>query len=210
MSAVELYGARGWGSAVIEALLERAGVEFVYREVDPSKPGPALDALKVANPLAQLPTLRLVDGTVLTESAAMIVALDELFPAARILPRASDPKRPVALRWVVFIAGNMYPAISVGDYPERWVTSKDAQAELKNGAVERLKVYWAILEQALTPSPYLLGSEMTALDIYAAMLSRWRPGRAWVGEHCPRVTAAITLTEQDPIVARVWARNFKR
>jgi GST-like protein len=210
MRAIELYGARGWGSTVIEALLERAGVEFVYREVDPSKPGPALDALKAANPLAQLPTLMLVDGTVLTESAAMIVALDELFPAARILPCAGDSKRPVALRWVVFIAGNMYPAISVGDYPERWVKSKDAQAELKNGAVERLKVYWAILEQAFAPAPYLLGGEMTALDIYAAMLSRWRPGRAWIGEHCPRVAAALALAEQDGIVARVWARNFKR
>ncbi len=209
MSAVELYGARGWGSTVIEALLERAGAAFVYREVDPSKPGPAFDALKAANPLAQIPTLTLADGTVMTESAAMIVALDELFPASRMLPLAGDSKRPVALRWIAFIAGNMYPAISIGDYPQRWVKSKDAQAELKDGAVERLKTYWAMLEQGLSPDPYLVGAELTALDIYAAMLSRWRPGRAWVGEHCPRVAAALALTEQDPVVARVWAKNFK-
>ena len=79
---------------------------------------------------------------------------------------------------------------SVVDFPERWVKSEAARAELKDGAVERLKVYWTLLEQALKPAPYLLGSEMTA--------------------HCPRVASALALAEEDPIVARVWERNFKR
>jgi GST-like protein len=197
MSTVELHGCRGCGSAVVEVLLERAEVEFVYHEVEPWEPGPATEALKEVNPLAQVPTLKLV-------------ALDESYPAARILPVAGDPRRALALRWIVFIAGNMYPAISVGDFPERWAKSDAARAELKEGAVERLKAYWTMLEQALQPAPYLLGSEMTALDIYAAMLSRWRPGRAWVDENCRQVAAALALSEQDPIVARVWARNFKR
>jgi GST-like protein len=210
MSAVELYGCRGCGSAVIEALLGRAGIKFVYHEVEPWKPGPATDALKAANPLAQVPTLKLADGTIMTESAAMIVALDGSYPGARILPPAGDPKRSIALRWIVFIAGNMYPAISVRDFPERWVKSDTARAELKDGAVERLKAYWTMLEQAFKPAPYLLGSQLTALDVYAAMLSRWSPGRAWVDAHCRQVAAALALAEQDPAVARVWARNFKR
>jgi GST-like protein len=210
MSSVDLYGCRGCGSAVVEVLLERAGVQFVYHEVKPWEPGPATDALKAVNPLAQLPTLKLADGTGMTESAAIIVMLDDRYPAARILPAAGDPRRALALRWIVFIAGNMYPAISVVDFPERWVKSDAARAELKDGAVERLKTYWTMLEQALKPAPYLLGSEMTALDVYAAMLSRWEPGRAWVDEHCRQVAAALALTEQDPIVARVWERNFKR
>jgi GST-like protein len=210
MSTIELYGCRGCGSAVVEALLQRAGVEFVYHEVQPWEPGPVTEALKAVNPLAQVPTLKLSDGTVMTESAAIIVVLDDGHPAARILPAAGDPRRALALRWIVFIAGNMYPAISVGDFPERWAKSDAARAELKDGAVERLKAYWTMLEQALQPAPYLSGSEMTALDVYAAMLSRWRPGRAWVDEHCRQVAAALALTEQDPIVARVWERNFKR
>lgn len=210
MSNVELHGCRGCGSAVVEALLERAGVEFVYHEVEPWQPGPAAEALKAVNPLAQVPTLKLSDGTVMTESAAIIVLLDDSYAAARILPARGDPRRAPVLRWMAFIAGNMYPAISVGDFPERWVNSDPARAELKDGAVERLKTYWTTLEQALQPAPYLSGSAMTALDVYAAMLSRWRPGRAWVDQHCPRLAAALALTEQDPIVARVWERNFKR
>src|SRR5438552_12585601 len=175
MSAIELHGCRGCGSAVVEVMLEWAGVEFTYREVESWEPGPATDALKAINPLAQVPTLKLADGTVMTESAAIIVMLDASYPAARILPTAGDPRRALALRWIVFIAGNMYPAISVYDFPERWVKSDAARAELKDGAVERLEVYWTMLEQALKPAPYLLGGEMSALDVYAAMLSRWEP-----------------------------------
>jgi GST-like protein len=210
MSSIELYGCRGCGSAVVEALLERSGLEFVYHEVKLSQRGPGTKALNAVNPLTQVPTLKLADGTVMTESAAIIVMLADSYPAARLLPPAADPRRALALRWIVFIAGNMYPAISVVDFPERWVKNDAARAELKDGAVERLKAYWTLLEQALKPAPYLLGSEMTALDVYAAMLSRWEPGRAWVDEHCRQVASALALTEQDPIVARVWARNFKR
>jgi GST-like protein len=210
MSAVELHGCRGCGSAVVEAMLEWAGVAFTYHEVEPWEPGPATDALKAVNPLAQVPTLKLADGTIITESAAIIVALAERHPGAALLPPADTTRRAIALRWIAFIAGNMYPAISIGDFPERWVKSDAARAELKAGAVERLKAYWSILEQSLDPRPYLLGEEICALDVYGTMLARWRPGRAWIDAHCPRVAASIALTEKHPIVARVWARNFKR
>ncbi len=49
---------------------------------------------------------------------------------------------------------------------------------------------------------------MTALDIYLAMMSRWVPGRQWLGENCPTLVGAIELTEQQPIVKAVWERNF--
>ncbi len=210
MSAIELYGCRGCGSAVVEVMLEWTGIEFTYQEVESWEPGPATDALKGVNPLVQVPTLKLADGTIMTESAAIIVALAESYPDAGLLPPNGDARRAAALRWIAFIAGNMYPAISVGDFPERWVKSDAARAELKDGCVDRLKAYWCILEQSLSPAPYLTGEEIGALDVYAAMLSRWRPGHAWIDANCPRVSASIALTEQHPIVARVWTRNFKR
>lgn len=209
MHELELHGCRGCGSAVVEALLEWSGVPYRYREVEPWKPGPQADALAALNPLAQVPTVRFPDGTVLTESAAIILALAEQHPAARMLPHAGDPARLVALRWILYFAGNLYPAISIGDFPERWIEDAAAQEALKQGANARLQYYWNVLEQNLKPAPYLAGHEMSALDIYAAMLSRWRPGRAWVDANCPKVAGAIALAERQPFVARVWERNFR-
>jgi GST-like protein len=50
---------------------------------------------------------------------------------------------------------------------------------------------------------------MSALDIYLAMVSRWTPGREWILSSCPKLAAAITLTEQNPVIADVWKRNFE-
>ncbi len=159
---IDLYGCKGCGSAVVEALLEWAGVPYTFHEVEPWQPGPAVDALAAINPLVQVPTLRLPDGTVMSESAAIILALAEAHPAARMLPHAGDPARMKALRWIAFIAGNLYPAISVGDFPERWVTDDAAQEMLKQGARERLQHYWSVMERSLAPAPYLVGHEMSA------------------------------------------------
>jgi GST-like protein len=49
---------------------------------------------------------------------------------------------------------------------------------------------------------------MTALDIYIAMVSRWTPGRTWFVENCPKLAAAVALTEQHPVVVKVWEQNF--
>ena len=90
-----LYGARGSGAAAVEAALVLAGIP--YRMVDAAswQPGPGLDELTRVNPLAQIPTLVLPDGSVMTESAAILIHLGLAHPDSGLLPRgpiASDPR----------------------------------------------------------------------------------------------------------------------
>lgn len=80
-----------------------------------------------ANPKGQIPTLILLDGTVLTESAAILISLGLQYPQAGLLPKA-DGERALAIRGLVFIAANCYAAVSVSDYPARWTTSSSSQA----------------------------------------------------------------------------------
>jgi GST-like protein len=49
---------------------------------------------------------------------------------------------------------------------------------------------------------------MSVLDIYAAMVSRWRPGRDRIREVAPRAIAAAERAEAHPLVGPVFARNF--
>ena len=203
---MELHGCYGCGSTAIEALLEIAGVSCRYDVFDWDDRD-AWDRLRSVQPLAQVPTLVLDDGTVLTESAAIALWIAEQHPAAGLLP--SDPAlRALVYRWVVFFATNVYVPIIVGDFPSRWVEGSVSQDSLKAHALERLRQGWLAFEAAIAPAPFLLGPERSVLDIYVAMISRWRPGRPWLLEHCPKAMAAVTITEGDAIVAAVWARNF--
>lgn len=191
----------------MEAVLALAGVSHEREPVDPWEPGPALDRLRALNPLAQVPTLVTPGGEVLTESVAILVHLVERFPEANLAPPSGSDARARLWRWLVFLATNVYAAVGVGDYPERWV-SENARAELVEGSIEVRKRAWRILEEQLSPAPFLLGAHMTVLDIQVAMMSRWRPGRAWFDVHCPALAAAVRRTEENPVIAAVWARNF--
>lgn len=207
MKPYTLFYCKGCGSSGVEAALELAGVSHQREPVDPWEPGPALDRLRGLNPLAQIPTLLTPGGEVLTESVAILIHLVERFPAANLAPPPGSDERARLWRWLVFLATNIYAAVSVGDHPERWV-SENAREELVAGSIEVRKRAWQILEEQLSPAPFLLGAQMTVLDIQVAMMSRWRPRRVWFDAHCPRLAAAVQRTEENPIVAAVWARNF--
>lgn len=145
------------------------------------------------------------DSTVLTESAGIVLWIADRYPEAQLLPDDASA-RALAFRWIVSFSTNIYGPIIVGDFPERWVDGEAAHASLKEHALQRLKHAWLAFEEHIKPSPYLLGRNIGALDVYSAMISR--PGRAWLAEHCPKAIAAIQLTERHPVVAPVWARNF--
>jgi len=107
-----LYGARGSGAAAIEAALTIAGLPYRFVEAATWLPGSGLEELKRVNPLGQIPTLVLEDGSVLSESAAILIHLGLTVPASGLLP-ASASKRAQAIRGLVYIAANCYAAIGV-------------------------------------------------------------------------------------------------
>jgi GST-like protein len=202
---MKLYGCKGCGSAAVEVLLQMANVEYEFIDAIQWSPFQRHPDLETLNPLGQVPVLVMTDGTVMTESAAMLLYFAELVPG--MIPDA-DQARAVFYRWMVFVPANLYAVFAFRDFPARWVEGEEAQNAFREKTNQRLREYWLILESQLNPHPYLLGAEMTALDLFLAMCSRWGPGRAWITENCPKITASVLLTEQHPVVKKVWERNF--
>ena len=109
-----LYGTKGSGSAAVEAALDVAGL--AYHSVDAAswQPSAGLDALKKVNPLAQIPTLVLDDGSVLTESAAILLHLGLEHPRSGLVS-AGPSRRAQQIRGLIYIATNCYAAIGILD-----------------------------------------------------------------------------------------------
>jgi len=160
------------------------------------------------NPLLQVPTVVLDDGSVMTESVAILLWLLERHPGSDLAPPPGDPRRAAFLRWLVYFPASIYPMFTVGDFPPRWVLGEEAQAQLKEATVQRTLTCWRILEEGLRPGDFCIGDRLGVLDLYAAMVSRWRPGRDRIREVAPRVVAAAERAEADPRVAGIFARNF--
>ena len=204
-----LYGAQSSGAAAIEAALALAGTPF--RRVDAAswQPGPGLDELRKVNPLAQVPTLLLPDGTVMTESAAILIHLGLQFPASGLLPSLPS-SRAQALRGLVYIAANCYAAIGVIDYPERWCSDcSDADRERICAATRaRLHQLWEVFADTFPARPFLSGEQLGALDLLAAVVSKWSGTRPHLAAARPQFAQVLQRIEAHPIVATVFARYW--
>jgi GST-like protein len=169
----------------------------------------AIAELETLNPLKQVPTLQLPDGGVLTESAAILIHLGLAFPAARILP-ADSSQRAQAIRGLVFIAANCYAAISVIDFPERWIRDADegAKQRIRDAARERLHLHWEMFADQFPARPFLGGETPGGLDFLAAVVSKWSGTRPHLKAHRPGFFGALERIEQHPAVKPVFARHW--
>jgi len=204
-----LYGTKGSGSASTEAALEIAGL--AYRKVDAASwiASPGLDELKRVNPIAQIPTLVLDDGSVMTESAAILIHLGLAHPESSLL--AGDPaQRAQQIRGLVYIAANCYAAIGILDYPERWYPDPDdaAKAAMSARGRARLEELWQIFADQFPAAPWLSGERLGALDILAATVSKWSGARQALAGSRPAFAALLARIDADPRVAAVWARHW--
>ena len=205
-----LYGKQGSGSAAIEAALALARVPFRLVETASWDVNAAYDDLVRANPLGQVPTLVLPDGTVVSESAAILIHLGLAHPGSGLLP-AGAPARARALRGLVVVAANCYAAIGVIDYPERWTLPADDAAvneRVRAGARARLHAYWTTFADLFAGEPYLGGETPGALDLLAATVSKWSGARAHLAAHRPALHATLLRIEAHPVVAPMFARHW--
>ena len=204
-----LFGRHGWGSTIVEAQLAWYGLPFAFEEVDDLfASAVARERLARINPLAQLPTLVLPDGSVMTESAAITLYLAEL-TGGDLVPAVGSSVRPRFLRWLIFLIANIYPTFTYADDPARFVTVKEAQAPFRESVDDYVKRLWRMVEGEAS-DPWFLGDSFSAFDIYIAVMTRWRPRRAWFAENCPRLSAIALRAQAEPRLAEVWARNFAK
>ncbi|MES2069689.1 MAG: glutathione S-transferase [Pseudomonadota bacterium] len=204
-----LYGTQGSGAAIVEAALQMAQVEFRMVDAASWQASAGLEELRRVNPLAQIPTLVLPDGSVLSESAAILIHLGLQFPACGLLP--ADPGlRAQAIRGLMYIAANCYAAIGVIDFPERWCAQadEDDRQRIIAGSKQRLHHLWDVFADTFPAALLLDGTLLTALGLMALIVSRWSGSRAHLAGARPEFSALLSRLEQHEQVAGVLARHW--
>ena len=147
-----LFFAPGASSMAPHIALHEIGVPFTPRPLSFARTETRSPELLAINPEGKVPTL-LIDGSVLTEVAAILFYLARRHPQANLLPASSEAEAQ-ALSWMSFLASTVHPARRQGqDHADR---------------------IWAIAEQRLAraPGPWALGTYSIA-DIHLFRLY-WR------------------------------------
>jgi glutathione S-transferase len=205
-----IFGDKGSGAFSAEAVLAEAGAPYEFRHVSLEKNEQRKPEFLAINPSGKIPALRLPEGEVITESAAILLTIADHFPNARLLPPQAGPARAQAYRWLAFMAAEIYPMVEVSDYPERFAPQGDGAEALRQKAKERIRERLTIVER-FVDGPWFLASGFSILDIYASMFTRWRGsvGKAWLAEgHIPKLDAIRENVSRRTAIAPVWARHF--
>lgn len=210
MTGYVLYSARGSGGVAVEAALTLMGQPYelvdayTWDENDPASG----DRVLAANPMRQIPALVLPGGDVITESAAILIRLGELHPEAGLAPRPDDPRRAAFLRWMNFVSSAIYAHYWLKDDPSRLVADAGLHADVDRRIEARILACWGVMEAATTPGRYILGEALTVLDLYVAVVSRFRPRRQAFYAAAPRLGEVVRRVDSDPRLAAFWAERY--
>lgn len=205
-----LYSARGSGGVAVEAALTLMGQPYELVDAPTFYPDQRAEGDRVlaANPLRQVPALVLPTGEVMTESAAILLRLGELHPDAGLAPGPDDPRRSAFLRWMSFVSSAIYAHYWLKDEPSRLVADAGLHADVNRRIEARILECWAVMEAATEPGRYILGEALTVLDLYVAVVSRFRPRRQAFGAAAPRLGDVVRRVDADPRLIALWAERY--
>jgi GST-like protein len=206
---ITIYGARGSGSVPIEAALTLIGLPYALVERAPlAAVRPDAEPAYAVNPMRQVPAMVLPGGELMTESAAILMWLADRYPEARLSPPPLHRRRPAYLRWMSFVSAQIYALFWIRDDPSRLAADPAEQRRLRELIADRIADCWSIMDAQIEPGAYLLGADLSVLDLYVTVLSRWGPRRRRFYAAAPKMAEVVRRVDGEPALAALWSERF--
>jgi len=203
----KLYGWKLTSSTAIEAGLREVDAEFEIIPVNVVAGEQHSEEFGHINPRRQVPTLRLPDGSIMTEGAAMLLHIADAFPTARLAPAPGSSARAQHDRWLLFMTVNVYEGHRRRFRPENFTEDSACKLSVKTAALAYVERHYQLLEDAIDKEPYFFGDHFTVLDIDIWMLAYWMD-QEWLSQNCPKVKRLADTVAIRPKVAPVHAYHF--
>ncbi|SIP96203.1 glutathione S-transferase [Rhizobium sp. RU20A] len=146
-------------------LLEELGVPYDLHVMNMKKGENRQPAYLAINPLGKVPALT-VNGTLVTEQAAIALYLADLFPEAGLAPTLTAPERGTYVRFLVFYNACFEPAL-IDRYLKRDTASQNDTPYADYNSM------LSVLRTQLAKAPFLTGDTMTAADILWGVAFSW-------------------------------------
>jgi glutathione S-transferase len=203
----KIYARPQTGSMVVEVALEEIGAPYEIITVKRDAAKRIDPGFFAVNPLGQVPALQMPDGSIMTESAAITIYLCDKHADAGLAPAPDSNLRAPFLRWLIFLATNIYTSDLRIYYPDRYTSRPQESETVKSAALEAMAREWQIYADALAAKAYTLGDRFSILDVYAAMLMTWNLDVPAFFRLHPNLKALYDRVIARPAVARVWQRH---
>ncbi|BBM58908.1 glutathione S-transferase, N-terminal domain protein [Leptotrichia hongkongensis] len=151
--------------AIVRWMLEECGAEYDVVPVHFGKEMKSEKYLSV-NPMGKSPALE-VDGKVITETAAILIFLADMYPEKNLIPLVNSLERGEFYRWMFFLVQLEYAFIDkFFDVP----SSEERRRSVGYGDYDTAL---NTLTEFLKGKKYVIGNNFTVLDLYFTATLRW-------------------------------------
>ena len=94
------------------------------------------------------------------------------------------------------------------DEPSRLTEGEASEALLVERTEARIAECWGRMDAQVDPGRYILGDRLSVLDLYVAVVSRFRPRRRRFYEVAPRMAPCVRRVDADARLADFWAERY--
>lgn len=165
MQPLTLYTVTPSRGTNVRWMLEECGATYNIVNLDWNGTLKTPDYLAV-NPMGKVPALRHGDS-VITETAAILTYLAELFPERRLIPPAATPERGQYYRWLMFATHMEYAVLN------RWLGMETTETYRRSCGYGDFDTTLNTLTDFLKDRDYAVGKQFSALDIFLSGLIAW-------------------------------------
>jgi GST-like protein len=109
---------------------------------------------------------------------------------------------------MVYVSSAIYSLHWIKPDVQRIGAPPSARASVVDAVHDRIAFCWSNMDHQLNPSRYLLGDDLTVLDLYVTVVSRFGPWRKRFYEAAPRMTPVVRRVDDDPRLATFWRERF--
>jgi glutathione S-transferase len=166
MSDLVFYHAIPSRGAVVRWMLEEVGEPYETKLLDLRAGEGRTPGYLAINPQGKVPAI-VHKGVATSEVAAICLYLADVFPRAGLAIPADDPRRGPYLRWMLFNASALEPAMMDAKFPRHENPPPTAIG------YRPLDTLLDIVAEAVKGRSYLMGEQFTAADVVVGSALRW-------------------------------------
>lgn len=188
--------------ALLEAGQEHKLTRLDFAIAEQTKP----DYLAI-NPKGRVPALALADGTVLTETGALLEYIAALAPDAMLVPAA--PEHAAHMRSVMYyLAATMHVAHAHKMRGARWADKPESHADMAAKVTQNITACAQFVEAECLRGDYVCGTDFTVADAYLFVVCIWLAGDGVSLSEFPKITAFLARMETRDSVKAVRAKGM--
>src|SRR3954465_8592284 len=182
--------------------LYEAGADAGFIEVDPKTKRIMHDGsdYREVYPLGMVPAIRMDDGALLTENAAILQYVAERFPEANLAPN-SGIARTRLQQWLCFVGTELHKGLFVPLF------DKKAPEGTVANTLEKGESRLSYLNNYLTGREFLL-DHFTVADAYLYTVLNWSMATPVKFDRFPAIQAYFKRMQQRPSIAKAFGEEL--